>query len=221
MAEGFDGPSGSSIGKADERLAMLQRLAVAAESRGDGTVEHTQRVGRVAALIAERAGADEREVQRIRRAAPLHDIGKLAVPEAVLLKPGPLDPVERDAIKIHPGAGASIIAGPRSETLRMAAEIAETHHEDWDGNGYPHGLRGKEIPFPGRVTAIADVFDALTHRRSYKEAWPLAEALGEIASLAGRKFDPALCEVFAGLDPAELADEALMARPNGNGAAAA
>jgi putative two-component system response regulator len=189
----------------------LIRLALAAEFRGDGTIEHTQRVARVAALIAERAGADEEEVERIRQAAPLHDIGKLAVPESVLLKPGPLDPNEREAIEQHPGAGASILAGSRSDTLKTAAEIAHSHHEDWDGGGYPHGLSGEEIPFAARVTAIADVFDALTHERSYKEAWPLDVARDEISSLAGRKFDPELCSIFANLTDDDLVGEIALA----------
>jgi putative two-component system response regulator len=164
----------------------LLRLAMAAEFRGDGTIEHTQRVARVAALLADRAGAPEDEVERIRQAAPLHDIGKLAVPESVLLKPGPLDPTERLAIEVHPRAGASILTGSRSPTLQTAAEIAESHHEDWDGGGYPAGLSEGDIPFAGRVTAIADVLDALTHKRAYKEAWPFEEARDEIASLSGR-----------------------------------
>ncbi len=135
-------------------------------------------------------------VAEIRRAAPLHDLGKVAIPQQILLKPGPLTDEERAAMMRHVHFGAQMLATARSPVLRLAAEIAVTHHERWDGNGYLAGLAGEDIPLSGRITAVADVFDALTHERPYKAAWERDRALEEIASQAGRQFDPA---VVAGL----------------------
>ena len=186
------------------RLETLQRLALAAEYRDDATYEHTERVARTAALIAQQLGLSEAGVSLIRQAAPLHDIGKLAVSDTVLLKPGKLTDEEFEQIKGHPAAGAAILSGSTSDVLRLAEEIALTHHEWWDGSGYPAGLRGEAIPLSGRIVAIADVFDALTHARPYKRAWPLREALVEIHRFRERRFDPALVDAFERLDPHEL-----------------
>jgi len=186
------------------RLETLQRLALAAEYRDDATYEHTERVARTAALIAQQLGLSEAGVSLIRQAAPLHDIGKLAVSDTVLLKPGKLTDEEFEQIKGHPAAGAAILSGSTSDVLRLAEEIALTHHEWWDGSGYPAGLRGEAIPLSGRIVAIADVFDALTHARPYKRAWPLREALAEIRRFRERRFDPALVDAFERLDPREL-----------------
>ncbi|MDQ3890755.1 MAG: HD domain-containing protein, partial [Actinomycetota bacterium] len=140
----------------------------------------------------------------IRQAAPLHDIGKLAVSDTVLLKPGRLTSEEFEQVKRHAEAGAAILAESRSDVLRLAQQIALTHHEWWNGHGYPAGLEGEEIPLTGRIVALADVFDALTHERPYKHAWRIAEAVTEIRRLAGRQFDPAIVGAFAELDASEL-----------------
>jgi putative nucleotidyltransferase with HDIG domain len=186
------------------RLETLRRLALAAEYRDDTTHEHTERVAHTAVLMAERLGLPHAEVALIRDAAPLHDIGKLSVPDAVLLKPGDLSADEFAVMKEHTTSGAAILAGSRSEVLRLGEEIALTHHEWWDGNGYPHRLRGEQIPQSGQIVAVADVFDALTHDRPYKDAWPLDAAVREIRRLGGSQFSPRIVEAFDSLDHASL-----------------
>jgi putative two-component system response regulator len=186
------------------RLETLERLALAAEYRDDNTHEHAQRVGRTVAMLAARMGQPPDEVELIRRAAPLHDIGKIGIPDAILLKPAPLDSYERELMQTHTVIGHQILTGSASLILELSAEIALTHHERWDGRGYPHGRAGDEIAFAGRLTAVADVFDALTHRRPYKEAWPLDATLSEIRLGARRHFDPTVIEAFETLDATEL-----------------
>jgi hypothetical protein len=187
------------------RLETLQRLALAAEYRDDQTHEHTERVARTAALVAGTLGRPEAEVTLLTQAAPLHDIGKLAVSDALLLKPGKLTPEEFERVKKHAAAGAAILSGSTYDVLYLAEEIALTHHEWWDGSGYPTGLKGEAIPLSGRIVALADVFDALTHPRPYKQAWPIADAVSEIERLRGRQFDPEVVEAFRALDPIALA----------------
>jgi response regulator RpfG family c-di-GMP phosphodiesterase len=184
----------------EARSETLQRLALAAEFRDDDTYEHTERVARAADLIAAEMRLPERTRSLLRQAAPLHDIGKLAISDRILLKPGRLTAEEFATVKTHTTAGAAILAGSNSDVLRLAEEIALTHHERWDGDGYPAGLRGEQIPLSGRIVALADVFDALTHSRPYKDAWPLREALTEIVAMAGRQFDPAVVTAFMALD---------------------
>jgi putative two-component system response regulator len=188
------------------RLETLHRLALAAEYRDDGTHEHTERVARTAFLLARAIGLSETEASLIHQAAPLHDLGKLAVGDAVLLKPGRLSVAEFEHVKKHPRAGAAILTGSASEVLQLAEEIASSHHEWWDGSGYPSGRRAEDIPLSGRIVAIADVFDALTHIRPYKQAWPITAALAEIQRLRARQFDPQLVDTFLELDPARLVD---------------
>jgi putative nucleotidyltransferase with HDIG domain len=183
----------------------LRCLARAAEYRDDDTHEHTARVARTAALLAERLGLPPAEVDVIRLAAPLHDIGKLAVSDTILLKPGRLTPEEFELVKEHALAGAGILEGATYDVLRLAREIAESHHEWWDGGGYPAGLAGEAIPLCGRIVAVADVFDALTRLRPYKPAWPVADAVAEILRLRGRQFDPAVVDAFRTLDHDALA----------------
>jgi hypothetical protein len=188
----------------DARCETLQRLARAAEYRDDATSEHTDRVARTTVLLARKIGRPEAEVSLFRLAAPLHDIGKLAVSDALLLKPGRLTPDETAQMRRHAAAGAAILAGSTSDVLRLAGEIALTHHEWWDGSGYPAGLKGDAIPLSGRIVAIADVFDALAHARPYKQAWPIDAAVAEIDRLRGRQFDPVVVDAFRSLDPRAL-----------------
>lgn len=190
---------------AESRRETLRRLALAAEYRDDETFEHTERVGRAAAALAARLGSSDRDIELIREAAPLHDIGKLGVSDTVLLKPGKLTPAEFEHVKRHSAIGASILSGSDFDVLKLAEEIAIYHHEWWDGSGYPDGLRGEQIPLPARIVAVVDVFDALTHARPYKEAWPLSKAVEEINRLSGRQFDPRIVNAFNELEHAQLA----------------
>jgi putative two-component system response regulator len=186
------------------RLETLERLALAAEFRDDDTGEHTRRVARTACLLARALRVPDSDVERLSLAAPLHDVGKIAVPDSVLLKPGKLTRAEYQQVQRHVLVGEEILGGSGSPVLQTAAEIALHHHERWDGRGYPAGLRGNEVPLPARLVAVADVFDALTHRRPYKEAWPIDEAVAEILDQAAGHFDPDLVAVFATLDHAAL-----------------
>jgi putative two-component system response regulator len=180
----------------DTQIEILQRLALAAEYRDDDTGEHTKRVGEMSAQIAEALGLPEAEVELIRRAAPLHDVGKIAIPDSILLKPGKLTPEEFELIKTHTALGAKMLSGGRFPLLQRAEEIALSHHERWDGAGYLSGLQGEMIPIVGRIVAVADVFDALTNERSYKKAWSPDEAIQEIKHQSGQHFDPRVVEAF-------------------------
>ncbi len=182
------------------RLEVLDRLALAGEYRDDDTQQHAWRIGRSSALMAAELGLGREQAELIGRAAPLHDIGKLGVSDAILRKPGPLSEEDFECVKRHAAIGAEILAGSSSALLQMAQVIAHSHHERWDGAGYPNGLAGEEIPLPGRIAAVADVFDALTHERPYKRAWEVDEAVAEIREGSGSQFDPAVVEVFLRLD---------------------
>jgi putative two-component system response regulator len=186
------------------RLELLQRLAIAGEYRDHETDQHAQRIGHTAGLLASALGLGPREVARILHAAALHDIGKIAIPDAILLKPRRLTSQEFETVKTHASVGARILGGSQTGLLRVAAEIAATHHERWDGRGYPDGLAGDAIPLSGRIVAVADVFDALTHKRPYKQAWSVEEAATEIAKQSGQQFDPAVVAAFHTLDHAAL-----------------
>jgi putative two-component system response regulator len=189
----------------EARLESLTILAAVSEYHDDDTHQHTQRVGVIAADLAQSLGLPISFLDAIRRAAPLHDLGKVAIPQQILLKPGPLTDDERSEMMRHVRFGAEMLAAARSPVLRLAAEIAVSHHERWDGNGYLAGLAGEDIPLSGRITSVADVFDALTHERPYKAAWERDRALEEIASQAGRQFDPAVVQALLGLDSDALA----------------
>jgi putative two-component system response regulator len=188
------------------RIESLQRLALAVEMRDAGTHEHTARVARTALRIAQQLSLAEPDAAWIGQAAPLHDVGKLSVPESILLKPGRLTGTEFEQIKSHTTTGGAILAGSRSNVLRCAEKIARSHHERWDGSGYPDGLRRDQIPLSARIVAVADVFDALTHARSYKLAWPAGEAAAEIDRLEGNQFDPEVVAAFQSLDSDSLVD---------------
>ena len=190
-------------------IETFERLALAAEYRDDDTGQHTLRVGRTAKLVASAMGLDHDDVVLIERAAGLHDIGKIGVPDSILLKPGKLVPEEFEVVKTHTAIGAKILSGSRSPLLRLAEQIALTHHERWDGSGYA-GLVGEDIPLAGRIATVADVFDALTHKRPYKEAWPVDQALAEVAAQRGRQFDPSVADAFLGLQREAAWDSSAM-----------
>jgi putative two-component system response regulator len=203
------------------QIEMLQRLAAAAEVRDDETGQHTQRVGEMTGLLARAMGWSAEESELIRRAAPLHDLGKIGIPDGVLMKAGKLTVEEFDLIKTHTTIGARILRGGRSELVQLAERIALGHHERWDGTGYPNGLRGEAIPFEARLVAIVDVFDALVHDRPYRKGWPAAKVLANIAEQSGRHFDPRVVEAFLAQDWRAFAPEASLQEHPAPGVAAA
>jgi HD-GYP domain-containing protein (c-di-GMP phosphodiesterase class II) len=181
----------------ESQLQVIHRLARAAEYRDGETGEHTRRVGDLSADIATALGMPAEQLDLLREAAPLHDVGKIGIRDNILLKPGRLTADEFEEMKTHTTLGARMLAGGRGlPLLEMAEEIALTHHERWDGNGYPGGLAGAAIPLVGRIVAVADVFDALTHSRPYKDAWSLQDAVAAITAQAGRQFDPVVVKAF-------------------------
>jgi len=186
-------------------VEIAKRLAFAAELRDYPDGAHPSRVGRMCGAIATELGLPRDQVELIRLAAPLHDIGKLCLPDAILLKPGALTEAEFAVVKTHTTQGAKMLTGTTSEILQAAEEIALYHHESWDGNGYTPGLAGEAIPIAGRIVSVADVFDALLHKRAYKPEWPPAEAIRYIVSQSGRKFDPAVVEAFERIASVEYA----------------
>jgi len=181
------------------RVDALQRLALAAEYRDDNSPEHTQRVGALAARMARHMGMDDRFVWLVRQAAPLHDLGKIAIPDTILLKPGRLEPEEFEVVKTHAVLGARVLADGKSEVLGVAERIARSHHERWDGSGYPDGLGADAIPLEARLVHVADVFDVLVHERPYKEAWSVEDAAGELRAGSGTQFDPTVISAFDAL----------------------
>ena len=185
----------------ETRLQIVQRLGRAAEYKDNETGMHVIRMSHFSKLLALAAGHSPAWAEDLLNAAPMHDVGKIGIPDAVLRKPGPLDADEWATMRRHPEIGAEIIGEHPSGVLQLAREIALAHHEKWDGSGYPRGLAGEAIPLSARIVAIADVFDALTTRRPYKEPWPVQDALDHIAAQAGKHFDPALVALFAPLLP--------------------
>ncbi len=184
------------------QMQFLERLAAAAELRDDLTGKHTARVARTSGLIAETLGLGAEEISQILHAAPLHDVGKLAVPETILRKPARLTRDEYDIMKTHTVYGPRLLVSQKPELLpllRTAEEIAATHHERWDGKGYPSGLGEQDIPLSGRIVAVADVYDALTHERPYKAAWSLRESVAAVREMSRVYFDPLIVEVFMNL----------------------
>jgi putative two-component system response regulator len=179
----------------EAQIEIIERLAIAAEFRDDNTGQHTQRVGQMSALLARQLGLPDSQVSLIARGAPLHDVGKIGVPDTILLKMGKLTTEEFEVVKTHTVIGARILSGGKFPLLRLAEEIAFTHHERWDGGGYA-GIRGADIALAGRIVAVADVFDALTQQRPYKPAWPVADAIAEIDRQRGKQFDPEVVDAF-------------------------
>jgi putative nucleotidyltransferase with HDIG domain len=184
------------------QLDTLRRLAIVAEYRDDNTADHTERVAELAAHLAKGLGLPDRAVWLIRRAAVLHDVGKIAVPDDILLKPGRLTDEEFEVVKTHATLGARVVAGAESDVLQTAERIVRHHHERWDGTGYPDALAGEDIPIEARLVSVADVFDVLVHERPYKESWTVEAAAEEIRRGAGTQFAPAAVEAFERLGPA-------------------
>jgi len=181
------------------RLQIIQQLGRAAEYKDDETGAHIIRMSHYSRMIALAAGLTHQEAERLFTAAPMHDVGKIGIPDNILQKKGPLTPAEWTTMKEHPEIGAKIIGEADSEILKYARTIALTHHEKWNGTGYPKGLAGEAIPFEGRIVALADVFDALTSKRPYKNAWPVEKAMAHIAEESGGHFDPTLVKAFMGI----------------------
>jgi len=176
----------------ETQIEALATLGKAAEFRDNETGMHVVRVGQITRLLAKAAGLDESMQEMLFLAAPMHDIGKIGIPDGVLLKPGKLDPDEWAIMLTHAAKGAEILRGQTAPVMALASEIAISHHEKWDGSGYPNGLAGEAIPLSGRLVAIADVFDALTSVRPYKKAWPLEEVYAFFQEQSGKHFDPNL-----------------------------
>jgi len=172
------------------------RLSTAAEYRDKETSQHIRRLSHYTALLARKYGLPESMVELIFYASPMHDIGKIGIPDAILLKPGKLTTEEFEVMKAHTTIGGKILDKPESELIALSREIALTHHERYNGAGYPNGLKGEEIPIAGRITALADVFDAMSSKRCYKEAFGDEIILPEIRQQSGQQFDPALVKIF-------------------------
>ncbi|GAB6162991.1 two-component system response regulator [Desulfothermus naphthae] len=180
----------------ETQLEIIRRLGRAAEYRDDETGMHVIRMSKYAYEIALEIGLDEQDAELILNVAPMHDVGKIGIPDAILLKPGKLTPEEWEIMKKHTVYGARIIGEHPSKILKAARTVALTHHEKWDGTGYPYGLSGEDIPLIGRICAVADVFDALTSKRPYKEAWDIERAVNLILAEKGKHFDPILVDAF-------------------------
>ncbi len=189
------------------RLEITQRLSRAAEFKDCDTGLHILRMSHIARLIADGLDVDEEWAELIFHAAPMHDVGKIGIPDRILLKAGKLDPDEWEVMKSHSSIGGEILSGGTSELMKMSEAIAMTHHEKWDGSGYPEGLKGENIPLEGRIVAVADVLDALTSIRPYKKAWPMEKALAQIEEQSGKHFDPKVVEALKNIIPDILAIE--------------
>jgi putative two-component system response regulator len=190
------------------RMDVLERLAHVAEFRDQESVLHTWRVGRLSGQLAAGIAMAPGECEPLAFAARLHDVGKVAIPDQILFKRAPLSPAEWDVVRRHAEAGAQILGRSSSSLVQLAATIARSHHERWDGSGYPDALGGDSIPLPARIVALADVFDAVTHERAYDTAWTHERARAHIADQRGRHFDPQVVDAFLALDPGTLAGSA-------------
>ncbi len=178
----------------DTQAELILRLGDVVESRSNEAGNHVRRMSEICNLMAKSAGMPDDERAILKHAAPMHDIGKIATPDAVLLKPGKLDAAEWEIMKQHPAVGLSILDGSQRPILKAAAVIAHQHHEKYDGSGYPQGLKGENIHLYARIVAVADVFDALMHKRCYKEAWPVADVMTHLREVAGHHLDPVYVE---------------------------
>jgi HD-GYP domain-containing protein (c-di-GMP phosphodiesterase class II) len=191
----------------ETQFEIVRRLGQAAESRDEATGSHITRMSQLAEQLGLAAGMDIEDARTLLHAAPMHDIGKIGIPDSILNKPGKLDADEWEVMKSHTTVGANILSGSRSPVVQMAEVIALGHHELWDGSGYPQGLKGEEIPLVARICSVCDVFDALISSRAYKPAWPIDTALSEILHQGGRRLDPRLASLFVKL-PFDLTPDA-------------
>jgi len=198
----------------ETRLEIIRRLGRAAEYRDNETGLHIIRMSQYSQTLGLADGMTEAEADMLLNASPMHDIGKIGIPDNILLKPGKLTPEEWGIMKTHSTIGAEILSGHQSELMQVARQIALAHHEKWDGSGYPKGRAGDEIPLVGRIVAIADVFDALTTVRPYKKAWPVEDAVDYIAQNRGTHFDPRLADLFLKILPDILAIRARYPEPD-------
>jgi len=183
----------------DTQQEIIHLLGELVESRSKETAYHVIRVAEYIGLLGNAAGYDPKQIERIKAASPMHDVGKMAIPDAILLKPGKLTSEEFAVMKTHTDIGYKILSTSKRPLLKMAADIAYTHHERWDGTGYPRGLKGDDIPLSGRLTCIADIFDALVSNRVYKDVWPIEKVFAYIREERGRIFDPHLVDTVLGL----------------------
>jgi len=197
----------------DTRLQIVRRLGRAAEFRDNETGLHIVRMSKMSVLLGEACGMNSEECELLLNASPMHDIGKIGIPDHILLKPGKFEPHEWEIMQTHASIGAEILSGDDSELLSMARIIALNHHEKWDGSGYPNGLAGEDIPLVGRVVALADVFDALTSVRPYKKAWSVDAAMEYMDANRGKHFDPKLVDLFRTRLPDILAIKVQFAEP--------
>lgn len=188
----------SSVALSDREAELIFRLSRATEKRDNETGGHIIRMAALCRLVAEGLGLSKNEVEAIHRVAPLHDVGKIAVPDAIMFKPGRLDAAERREMEMHTSHGYEILCDSESDLVVLAAEMAWSHHERWDGLGYPRGLKGNDIPLVGRIAAVADVCDALASKRAYKPAWSLDAVRAHFIENSGTQFDPACVEVLLG-----------------------
>ena len=183
----------------EAQVEVLERLASAAEFRDDDTGRHTRRVGEIAAQLGRLLGFDDQRVEIVQRAAVRHDVGKIGIPDNILRKPGALTAAERRIMCTHTTIGARMLSGGSSAMVRAAELIARSHHEHWDGSGYPDGLSGERIPMEARLVAAADYFDAMTHDRPYRSAWPLEQVMTDIEAARGTHFDPRVVDALLAL----------------------
>lgn len=186
----------------DTQAELILRLGDVVESRSNEAGNHVRRMSQVCHMLAQASGMPEDETATLMHAAPMHDVGKIGIPDRILQKAGPLDPDEWKIMQSHASIGGEIIGRHDSGMLKLAHDIAMTHHEKYDGSGYPNGLAGEQIPLTGRIVAIADVFDALTSVRPYKRAWSEEEAIDYLVQQKGKHFDPALVDLFIAQLPA-------------------
>jgi len=197
-----------SLVQADElrrtRLQVIQRLGRASEYKDNETGTHILRMSHYSKIMALALGLSENAADNLLHAAPMHDIGKIGIPDSIMLKPGKLTDEEFAIMQKHPEIGAEILGESDSDLIELAKIVSLTHHEKWDGSGYPNGLKGEEIPLEGRIVAIVDVFDALTSKRPYKEAWPVEKAVDLIQSQSGKHFDPKIVALFQSCLPSIL-----------------
>ncbi|OOZ39447.1 two-component system response regulator [Solemya pervernicosa gill symbiont] len=197
----------------ETRMEIIRRLGRAAEYRDNETGLHIIRMSKYSQQLALAYGMDDKAAEMVLNASPMHDVGKIGIPDRILLKPGKLDADEWHTMQSHAAIGAELLAGHDSELMHMASMIAETHHEKFDGSGYPKGLAGEEIPLVGRIVVVCDVFDALTSARPYKKAWSVQEAFDEIERTKGKHFDPQLVDLFFSIQDVILEIKELYAEP--------